>query len=132
MRYEVGVCLQTGDIVWTNGPFECGWFPDQKIATEMGLQAVLDVGEKYVCDGGYHGPRAEKPNGLNNDDQYMKKIARSRHETVNARFKQFKILVDEYRHKLENHGIVFNAVANITQLSIMYGSPLFQIHYDDR
>jgi len=62
--YEVGVCLQTGDIIWMNGPFECGSFPDGKIAAEMGLYASLDDSEKFVCDGGYYGPRAEKSNGI--------------------------------------------------------------------
>jgi DDE superfamily endonuclease len=132
VRYEVGVCLQTGDIVWTNGPFQCGSYPDGKIATEMGLDAALDRGERYVCDGGYYGPRADKPNGLNNADQYMKQVARSRHETVNARFKQFGVLAQVFRHQPEKHGIVFNAVAIITQLCLMYDQPLFQIYYNDR
>ena len=24
LRYEIGMCIQTGDIVWVNGPFKCG------------------------------------------------------------------------------------------------------------
>ena len=32
VRYEVGICIQTGWIVWLNGPFPCGEFPDLKIA----------------------------------------------------------------------------------------------------
>jgi hypothetical protein len=27
-RYKVAVGIQTGDIVWTHGPFACGMFPD--------------------------------------------------------------------------------------------------------
>lgn len=95
----------------------------------MGLDDALDNGEKYVCDGGYYGPRAEKPNGLNNQDQRMKKVARARHETVNARFKHFGALTQVFRHPPEDHGIVFNAIAIITQFSIMYDEPLFQISY---
>ena len=67
VRYELGVSIQSGDIVWLNGPFPCGSFADQKIALAS----------------------SETPNGLNNYDQYMKKVARSRHETVNGRFKQW-------------------------------------------
>ena len=131
VRYEVGVALQTGDIVWTSGPFECGLYPDGKIATEMGLDYALDNGEKYVCDSGYYGPRAEKPNGLNNADQRMKQVARARHETVNARFKLFGALSEVFRHSPKDHGIVFNAVAIITQFNIMFEEPLFQISYSD-
>jgi len=28
VRYEVGLCIRTGDIVWINGPFPCGQYPD--------------------------------------------------------------------------------------------------------
>ena len=73
VRYEIRRCIQTGDIVWVNGPFPCGAYPDRKIATQEGLEDGLDDCERYVCDGGIYGPRAEKPNGLNNADQYKKK-----------------------------------------------------------
>ena len=127
VQYEVGVCLQTGDIVWTNGPFECGSFPDGKIAIEMGLYTSFDEGEKYVCDGGYYGPRAEKPTGHSKWDQYMKLVAQSCHETVNARYKQFGALSKVFRHNLTIHGVILNVIAIIMQLSIMYAEPLFTI-----
>ena len=31
LKYEIAVCIQTGDIVWANGPFKCGKWPDVKI-----------------------------------------------------------------------------------------------------
>ncbi|KAI2510184.1 hypothetical protein MHU86_4216 [Fragilaria crotonensis] len=31
LRYEMAVCIQTGDIVWVNGPYKCGKWPDVKI-----------------------------------------------------------------------------------------------------
>ena len=31
VRYEVGICIQTGWIVWVHGPFPAGDFPDIKI-----------------------------------------------------------------------------------------------------
>ena len=36
VRYEIGVCIQTGDIVWTNGPFPCGRWQDLKIFQHNG------------------------------------------------------------------------------------------------
>ena len=31
LRYELGVCIQTGWICWLAGPFPAGDFPDQEI-----------------------------------------------------------------------------------------------------
>ena len=134
VRYEIAICLQTGEIVWINGPFPCGSYPDRKIARDEGLEDALNVGEMYVADGGYRDgfTRAETPTGLRNEDQWMKGIARARHETLNARFKLFGVLRQLFRHSVEKHGIVFGAVANITQIVIEEESPLFQIQYYDR
>ena len=47
-------------------------------------------GERYLCDGVYQYLASSKtPNGLNNYDQYMKKVARAHYETVNGWFKQW-------------------------------------------
>ena len=99
VRYEIGLNIQTGDLVWAHGPFPCGRFPDRKIAKEEGLKDCLDDGEMYVADGGYRGGiHSETPNGLNNLDQRMKQVVRARHETINRRFKQFNILAKVFRH----------------------------------
>jgi hypothetical protein len=48
----------------------------------------------------------------------MKSVVRARHETVNGRIKNFKILKDIYRSNLDDHGIVFKACAVITQIAV--------------
>ena len=57
--------------------------------------------------------------------------ARSRHETVNKRVKQFKILRDTFRSDIEKHSYVFRAVLVLTQLSLKRGEPLFEVEYND-
>lgn len=52
VRYEIRICIQTGCVVWVNGPYPCGKLPDLKIA-RLGLVTLLDKGGKYVADGGY-------------------------------------------------------------------------------
>ena len=52
LRYEVGVSIQTGYIVWLNGPFKCGPWPDIKIA-RSNLIYQLDMNEMVVADHGY-------------------------------------------------------------------------------
>lgn len=133
VRYEIGLCIQTGWIVWVNGPFPCGEWPDLRIARES-LIFALDDEEMYCADGGYSdgAQYAETPTGLNNYDQWMKSVARSRHETVNSRFKRFAILSNCFRHDRHLHGSVFMAIANITQLGITTDEPLFHVDYYDR
>jgi hypothetical protein len=132
IRYEVGVCIQTGSIVWVNGPYPCGAWPDLRIARDW-LIYELDHDEKYLADGGYQDGRqySETPNGLNNADQKMKADARARHETVNSRFKNFGILERKFRHRPFLHGRIFLAIANITQLALEIEAPLFAIEYYD-
>ena len=47
VRYEVGIAIQTGWIVWVNGPFMCGNWPDLRIARDS-LHAELEAGEGYI------------------------------------------------------------------------------------
>jgi hypothetical protein len=132
VRYEIGLCIQTGWIVWKNGPYPCGRYPDLTIARDK-IQYCMVPGEKYVADGGYRdaGTFGDTPNGLNNPDQKMKRLARARHETVNRRFKQFEVLTTTFRHPLEKHWQCFHAIVNMTQIDMQYVAPLFEIYYDD-
>lgn len=132
VRYEVGLCIQTGWIVWVNGPFPCGSFPDLKIAREW-IVFKLKKDEKILADGGYSDKNVffDTPTGYRSPFQRMKKLARARHETVNKRIKQFKIFKDSFRHDVTKHGFCFRACANITQISIQKEEPLFDILYFD-
>ena len=54
------------------------------------------------------------------------KLIRARHETVNGRFKEWKILSKTCRHHQSCHMSVFHAIATITQIEIADGSsPVF-------
>lgn len=65
------------------------------------------------------------------ENEAMQKRVRSRQETLNKRLKQWKILQDEYRHDITQHGFVFRAIAVITQIAIKNGEPLFEVDYSD-
>ena len=54
IRYEVGVSINTGYIVWYNGPYPAGMMPDTKIYF-WDLRWILDTSEKNVADKGYQG-----------------------------------------------------------------------------
>lgn len=102
-----------------------------RIARES-LISCLDPGEKYIGDGGYYDGEqwSDTPTGLHEFSDRQKSVVRARHETINRRFKQWGILKEVYRHPLETHGAVFRAVANITQLMIREGEPLFDVEYN--
>lgn len=68
LRYEVGVCIQTGDIVWINGPFPCGKRSDLGIARQ-GVIGALKEGERVEADAGYEGEAYR----INTPNDYMPK-----------------------------------------------------------
>lgn len=122
LRYEVGLCIRTGDIVWAHGGLPCGEWPDLRLARNAFISG-LQPGEKALADGGYRdNDFFENPNG----DQQKKRIL-ARHETVNGRIKQFCCMKDRFRHALYLHPLFFNAVVNLTQLMIENGEPLYTV-----
>jgi DDE superfamily endonuclease len=132
LRYEVGICIQTGWIVWKNGPYPCGSFPDITIARDR-LHNYMAIGEMYVADRGYKDGRqyGDCPTGYNTPGQRMRGIVRARHESVNARIKKFKILSTAFRNQLKYHYMAFHAIVNALQVEIQEGGTLYEVYYDD-
>jgi hypothetical protein len=129
LRYEVGVCIQTGDIVWLHGPFPAG-MSDLKIFC-IKLALMLLPQEKVVADRGYQGdPQIITP--YNSPDNAAIQIAmgkaRACHETINRAFKRWGALAQCFRNCPDKHGFVFIAIATMTQLEITHGSPPFQVY----
>ena len=113
-------------IVWINGPYPCGSFSDVRIF-RLGLKQYLENNEKIIGDRGYCDDRCINPNNELSQFKRINAIIRARHETVNARLKNFSILKMEFRHALSHHGDVFYAVANLVQLMIETTDPLFSL-----
>ena len=125
----------TGDIVWINGPYECGIWNDIKIFRDA-LLSNLEVNERVEADDGYIGehPRYVKcPRGFANleETEYMQQRVRNGQETVNKRFKDWGALRQIWRHSIPLHGDVFRAIAVMTQLAINQGEKLFECGYRD-
>jgi hypothetical protein len=141
LKYEVAVCIQTGWIVHTNGPYPCGEWHDLTVARDdLCYKLIEREDEMALADGGYQDGYNffETPTGHNNDDQRMKAVARARHETVNRRFKMWGVLGQRFRGKPQHHSKFFDAVANLTQFLIMFSyycgrteRDLFAIDYND-
>ena len=133
LRYEVALNIQTGNIVWSHGPFSPGAYTDVAIFLQ-GLAHKLEPGKRVEADRGYWGwPRfIDCPNtnvGSGPVQRASKASVRSRHELCNGRLKSFKILSTTYRHSRDKHGLYFRCVLMITQLSFETDSSLPQVTY---
>ena len=127
LRYEIAISIKSGDIVWFNGPFPCG-IPDLKIFRSS-LKQHLGPGEKVIADRGYKGDtRTYIPGDAKiKAKEKINSILRARHETVNARLKNWGCLRQVFRHNRNKHHLLTKAVLVVTQISISIGNPLFQV-----
>ena len=128
----MGVGIQSGYLVWSNGPFPAGT-PDLHIFRKD-LKNMLRKGERVEADKGYRGEPTkvdlpdENTGGLKLQHQSKQKV-RARHETLNARLKEWGALNQKFRHKISKHRAVFRSIAVLTQLKIENGHPLFSVDY---
>ena len=102
--YEVGICLHTGWIVWWNGMFPCGTYPDINIAWQWLIYGLdEDIHEVVLMDGGYMGGGQHfiMPGGQHDYINKMMTDARVRHETVSKLLKDYHMLQNTYRGQLE-------------------------------
>lgn len=138
LKYEVAVCIKTGYIVWTNGPFPAGT-SDTTIFNNA-LSNELDDDEVVEVDGGYKGTeKGRMPlQGVATWDRKEKSVARGRHEAINGRLKIFNVLTTHFRHMGKNreemmnkHRLCFDAVTVITQLKFETGlEKTFDVNYN--
>ena len=130
LRYEIALCILTGDIVWYNGPFPAGMFNDWVIFNTKGLRANLDEHERVEADRGYRpgDPRVCKtPNTVFHPKEKwgIRRKVMARQEALNARIKKYKILSTRFRHKMDLHHDVFRAVLVINQIAFKCGEKLY-------
>lgn len=125
LRYEVGFSVE-GHLVWFNGPFPCGSFPDLKIFKE-GMAHDLDPTERGILDNGYKHNLCVSKDGLTQSLKDIHRPIRARYETVNSRLKNSQVLHHPLGHLLDLHMYCFHAVAQVTAMLISTSDPLFTI-----
>ena len=127
LRYEVGVSVGGGKIVWLNGPYPCGSYPDLRIFRE-GMKNELEPGELIIADGGYRHVHCRKI-GDNPSMNPLFAVVRARHEIMNRRMKQFNNISGRFRHHRSLHSDRFHAIAHLPQISIESGERLFSMNW---
>jgi hypothetical protein len=120
LNYEMCTCIATGFIVWSNGPFPAGDWPDKKIF-DRNLILEIERGEKVLADSGYSGREAYVTVTGRMESDPIKKRIKARHEQVNGWMKTWKVLADTFRHDKQLHFRCFHAVAVITQIEMETG-----------
>jgi hypothetical protein len=107
------VNILAGNLVWVEGPYPAGAWPDIKIFNSV-LSHCLKPGKCIKANIGYVG-HAKKIKCRNNDcnpaeDLGMQSEARSCHEKLNRHLKNWGILEKTYCHTITVHGMVFMLV----------------------
>ena len=130
LRYEIGICIATGEIVWVMGGYPCGDWPDIEIA-RAGILNLIDEDEKVIADGGYRGDDRilHKTGEHNSYTARIRSVVRARHETINSRIKAYAIVSTKFRHNIGIHTQCFYSITNLVQLELKYESPAFQLEY---
>ncbi len=117
LRYEVGISVSSGCIVWIFGPFSTGKWNDQPIFNKR-MALELNENEKVLADHGYGGSKIIH-DGLFDDPQNdQAKKYRAYHESVNGRLKAFSCLQHRWRYMLDRHHLCVFAVANLVQAEL--------------
>lgn len=120
IRYEIGISIVEGWIVWASGGLPCGEWSDLKIAKDLYIHFAKN--EVTLADRGY----PLKPYFKQPSNALERKIL-ARHETLNRRLKEFSILSVTFRNSLKRHPLIFHAIVNIIQVSIENGENLFEL-----
>lgn len=138
-KYEIVLNLTQAKCMSIVGPHVASHH-DMELFREKTKAKLLSMpGKMGITDSIYKpGRRPEHQNetGLceiprstdDNDLKAFKSRARARHESFNARLKNFAFLQYTYRGtKLEQHGTAFRAIAVIVQYQMDNGSPIFAL-----
>ena len=136
VRYEIGISILGGDIVWINGPFPAGRFNDATIFQHKGLLSNLEENERVEADNGYSNLDPEfvkSKSGITHKEENrgMRNTVRARHELVNRRIKTFNSLRIPFPYKkITNHQHMFVAAAVLVQISFELGENNYAVEYN--
>ena len=137
VRYEIGVSILGGDIVWINGPFLPGKLNDHTIFLRKGLASLLEEHERVEADNGYQhlDPKyCKSKSGVTHKEvnQGMRNTVRARHELVNRRIKNFHAIRNAFSAKqIAKHQHMFVTAAVLVQISFELGENNYAVEYHD-
>jgi hypothetical protein len=127
VSYEAALAIHESRIVSINGPFPAG-VNDLTIFRNR-LEAKIPAGSFAIADKAYRSSRKATTSSSADPPalRQFKTRARARQETLWRRLKRFQSLGNRFRHPIEKHQLVFEAVCMIVQYQFENGSPLFDV-----
>ncbi len=134
LRYELGIDILAGNLVWVSGPYPAGKWND--VIFLNNFAHCLEPGKRVKADNSYIG-HADKIKCPNNNCNLVENLAiqtcvRSQHVTFNAHLKFWGNLGQTYHHNILKHGSVFYACVILSQLAITNDKPLFDVEYSNK
>ncbi len=124
LRYELGVDILTGNLVWIQGPYPAGKYTNIRFFNKV-LHHFLEPGKQVEANEGYcsHPDKIKCPRNDPNpaENRAMQGRVSVHHETLNGRLKTWGILSQVFHHRITMHGNVFRACAVVTQLTLKNG-----------
>lgn len=136
LDYEIALSVYEDKCVWASGPYPAGK-NDISVFRHRLKDKISESRQKSgvdhhaIGDKGYRGEREllSVPSSQDTPEvRAFKSRALSRHETFNARLKNFECLDETFRHRdLIKHQWCFDACTVIVQLQLENGSPLFRV-----
>ena len=138
LNYEIAVAIWDSKLIWVNGPTKPGLVNDLGVFRGDGLEKSLlgkveEEGLKLgrsirgIADEGYRG-EGDFLSYRNEFDSkeiaWFKSRAQARHEDFNAKLKTFDILTRTFRHSVDQHKAVFEAVCAMTVYKMEDGEGL--------
>jgi hypothetical protein len=131
VKYEVAMSIFKPKCVWISGPHRGGKH-DMTIFRE-GLKQKIKPGGLGIVDRGYATSQLDErmlsqPNAMDSKElNNFKSRARLRQETFNGRLNFFNILSQTFRHGIDKHKLVFEAVCVTVQYQMDNGRPILDV-----
>lgn len=94
LRYEIGISICTGLVMWASRPWPCGSNSDV-LVFRSGLKRLLESSEFVVADSSYIDVKCVQPSGLEHPLHVPIFKIRARHEGVNGRMREFFVCLTD-------------------------------------
>lgn len=132
LKYEIAMAVFHPQVISIQGPFPAS-VHDMTLWRQK-LKGMIPEGKMIIADRGYEtfkpgeSEKLSVPNKHDSKDvENFKTRARLRLETFNGRLKFFKSLSEKFRHPIDKHKLVFEAVVVTVQYQMDNGSPIFAV-----
>jgi len=120
LRYELGVDILAGNLLWIQVPYPAGKYTNIKIFNKV-LRNFLEPGKRVKADERYRSTAATPTkscpgNNVNLAENWgIQGRVRARHKKLNGWLENWGILSQVFRHHIMMHGDVFRACTVVTQ-----------------